>query len=224
MSSTRLSLLIATPIVILIAIAIAIAGDPGPSNPDTINQNPNDTQGPNTPHAYYAKLIHRDDVIQANAFFLEVKIKPTVPVPVPNVTSHQTTNWPGVVFNEQDTSREVLIKTTVRIRGIDVAASPAGGFPNWHDHQTRTARHRQNWTEGCDLAFAYLFNTELIWLTNPEPHGAIIICDMFLELGGVSVDFSRLLINAGYALPELEDAFYDWGQKIPTPIPVPNGG
>lgn len=202
---------ISVAIVVIITPFLVIGGDPGEKTPEELAQEhmERDLGYPveKPSGVFYCSIKSRDDVFQANMFRMEVKVYPA------------SGNWVGKAFDpEENIANEIVETVWIKIRGVDSPGMHEFRQPNWTEHHTRIARHRQRHTEGSKFAWDMLNTIEIKWLTNPErTEGELYVtCDLFLEIAGNTVSFAAILDDEGHGLPIYhEDERYDWGRRVP---------
>lgn len=142
---------------------------------------------------WHCEVKYRDDLHRVNAFFAMVELYPPE-------------NFPAT---STPTAAELLGYMLIEVRGVSVPSQ----FPNRTRAFVFAERERKRFDKAMSYVWALFSECESLIIRNPkiiESQG-YVIADVFVVIGGHTLNLSEMLINDGHARPAGD---WDWGSRI----------
>ena len=170
---------------------------------DTDSDNPylrSDTPTqPDASGVFYGKIEYRDEIHNPSLFEAWVRV-------------HPSDGWPEVELHNNIS--EASIHTWIQMRGISI--------PKMNAYRNRPHVEVERERRRYDTAVTFLWNlvhaSEYIVLENPKlvtiesPNDLIVVCDVYIEIGGAKVDLAKSLVENGHAMYN-DSKPIDWGHR-----------
>ena len=162
---------------------------------------------------FYARVKLRDDVHEINLFLAEVS---TFPHENNDPELDEPPHWPGVKVNVDEAyPHSVNVRSTIRIRGIDVPTS----YPSWERPQIYGERERARFDDGIHFVWGLISdnktpNNRPLILYNPvRADDGVIDVDVYVMLGEHELDVAGILTEEGHAMYG-KTGEWDWGHRV----------
>ena len=157
------------------------------------------TQPASSDGVFYGKIEYRDEIHSPSLFEAWVRV-------------HPSDGWPEVELHNNIS--EASIHTWIQMRGISI--------PTMDTYRNRPHVEVERERRRFDTAITFLWNlihaSEYIVLENPKlvtdssTKKSVVVCDVYIEIGGVKVDLTKALVKNGHAMYN-DDKSIDWGHR-----------
>ena len=154
---------------------------------------------PEASGVFYGKIEYRDEIHSPDLFEAWVRV-------------HPSDGWPEVELHNNIS--EASVHTWIQMRGISI--------PKMNTYRNRPHIEVERERQRFDIAVTFLWNlihaAEYIVLENPQlvaqeaPNTPIVVCDVYIEIGGTKVDLAKSLVENGHAMYNNQDSI-DWGHR-----------
>ena len=146
----------------------------------------------------YATIEYRDDLLEANKYFMEVK-------------AHPQAKFPKITGGYAETN----VHVNIRLRGVSVprAMQTPGSRARPHEY---VKRERARFDEAMDYVWSLAKLNKNFRLHNPKVYkkDEVVECDIEFDLGKQWISLAHVMIYDEHARPPREDdEVWDWGSK-----------
>ena len=141
------------------------------------------------PGAFYARLNHRRDVYQTDVMLMQIKITPAL-----------AGHWPDFPIIPNVHTEQTVIQSYIQIRGVNAHPQRI----EWSNPFYYVETQKQGDEDGCEYTWNMLGRSRVVILENPEKQSGskAILCDVYVVIGGVKVDFAEAIRKEGHIVLE----------------------
>ena len=157
--------------------------------------------------SFYAYVELRDDIRTAKKFLATVKVFPPEAI---------LGKWPGLKLDLNEAEpKELNVRSVIQIRGIDVPSRT----PSFAKPHVFVERERDRFDDAVHFLWGLISdnktpNRRPLILKNPTVgENDVIICTVYVIVGGHELDVAAMLAGDGHALYG-SDGEYNWGGRL----------